>query len=86
MYATILSIISQYLGPKLMANREPFELQKIIIAYNFFQILLNLKLFYLACTLGWLTSGDHAYNWRCQNIDRSSSGLPLKVSKTKAKR
>jgi hypothetical protein len=73
-------INSQYLGPKLMANREPFQLRKIIIAYNLFQVLANLRLFYLACTLGWLTTGDHAANWRCDIIDRSPTGLPLMVS------
>ena len=34
------------LGPKLMENRKPFELRKILIAYNIFQALLSSWLFY----------------------------------------
>jgi GNS1/SUR4 family len=63
-----------------MENRKPFQLRKIIIAYNLFQVILSAKLVYDAAAYGWLTSGDHAYNWRCQNIDRSPTGFPLLVS------
>jgi elongation of very long chain fatty acids protein 7 len=64
-----------------MENRKPYQLRKIIIAYNLFQVILSLKICYDAAVLGWITSGDHAYNWRCQNIDRSPTGLPLQVSR-----
>lgn len=32
------------LGPKLMENRKPFELNNVMIAYNFIQIVANLWL------------------------------------------
>lgn len=72
--------VSQHFGPKIMNNRKPFEIRKIIITYNLIQVLLNANLFYNACTLGWFVIGDHAYNWRCQPLDRSPNGIPLLVS------
>jgi elongation of very long chain fatty acids protein 7 len=62
-----------------MENRKPFNLRKTIIIYNLFQVVLSFKIFYNAATLGWLTTGDHAYNWRCQQIDRSPTGIPMQV-------
>lgn len=71
----------QILGPKLMEDRKPFNLRKIIIVYNLFQVILSWKIFYDAAQNAWITTGDHAYNWRCQNIDRSPTGIPMKVRK-----
>jgi elongation of very long chain fatty acids protein 7 len=70
---------NQYLGPKLMENRRPFQLRKIIIAYNLLQILISWKIFHDGAKHGWFTKGDHAYNWQCQLINRSPSGFPLLV-------
>ncbi|CRK90395.1 CLUMA_CG004022, isoform A [Clunio marinus] len=67
--------IVKFLGPKLMENRKPFQLRKIIIFYNFIQVLISAKLFYDACTLGWLTT----YNWRCEPLDRSTSDVAMKI-------
>jgi elongation of very long chain fatty acids protein 7 len=64
-----------------MENRKPFNLRKTIIIYNLFQVVLSFKIFYDSCALAWLTTGDHAYNWRCQQIDRSPTGIPMKVRK-----
>lgn len=36
----------QVLGPKLMENRKPFELRKILIVYNAAQVLFSMWLFY----------------------------------------
>lgn len=35
----------KHLGPSYMSKREPFALQKVIIAYNLIQIILNFALF-----------------------------------------
>jgi elongation of very long chain fatty acids protein 7 len=72
-------LLFQYLGPYLMRNRKPFKLRKTIIVYNLLQVLLSLKLFYNFSVYAWLTTGDHAYNWRCQKIDLASIGFPLLV-------
>lgn len=33
-------------GPEYMKNRKPFELKKIIIVYNVFQVIANSFMFY----------------------------------------
>lgn len=44
---TVLSILGLYyyfvtvFGPKFMKNRDPYKLDKILIAYNAFQIIAN---------------------------------------------
>uniref|UniRef100_A0A2K5PU60 Elongation of very long chain fatty acids protein n=1 Tax=Cebus imitator TaxID=2715852 RepID=A0A2K5PU60_CEBIM len=34
------------LGPKLMENRKPFELKKVMITYNFFIVLFSVYMCY----------------------------------------
>lgn len=36
------------LGPKLMENRKPFELKKVMITYNFSIVLFSVYMFYEA--------------------------------------
>lgn len=38
--------VVKVLGPKLMENRKPFELKKVLIAYNLFQVVFSAWLFY----------------------------------------
>lgn len=37
----------KYIGPKLMANRKPFNIDKLLIIYNICQIFANAYIFYL---------------------------------------
>ncbi|CAD1475277.1 unnamed protein product, partial [Heterotrigona itama] len=37
------------LGPKLMENRKPFELKKVLLYYNLFQVAFSTWLFYEVC-------------------------------------
>lgn len=37
---------TKILGPKLMKDKEPFNINKLLIAYNIAQILINAYLFY----------------------------------------
>lgn len=52
-----LTIIASYLyfvlnfGPKYMANRKPFQMQKTLIVYNFVQVLVSVYLFYEVSSL-----------------------------------
>lgn len=76
----LISILRfKFFGPKIMKNRKPFQLRKIIIVYNFFQVLLSVKIFHDGSKYAWFLSGADGYNWRCQNVDRSPTGLPLLV-------
>ncbi|KAJ8732828.1 hypothetical protein PYW07_015427 [Mythimna separata] len=57
------------LGPKLMENRKPFELKRILIFYNLFQVLFSIWLFRESLKSGWFTT----YSFRCQPVDYSNS-------------
>lgn len=40
----LLSVV--VIGPSLMANRKPFQLNKIIVVYNAFQVLFSSYMLY----------------------------------------
>lgn len=61
--------ISVILGPAFMKDRPPFDLKRIIMAYNLFQVGFSAYVFYEGCAAGWLTG----YNWLCQDIDRDAN-------------
>ncbi|XP_060650422.1 elongation of very long chain fatty acids protein 7 [Drosophila nasuta] len=64
------------LGPKLMENRKPFELRKVLIVYNALQVLFSSWLFYESCLGGWL----NGYNWRCEPVDYSFSPHAIRTA------
>jgi elongation of very long chain fatty acids protein 7 len=63
------------LGPRLMENRKPFELNRIITIYNFAQVILNAWLFREFLFNGWLH-----YNLRCQPNDPVKSERNLRMA------
>lgn len=60
----------------MMENRKPFELRKVLIVYNFLQVIFSCWLFYEASITGWLTG----YSFRCQPVDYSRSPMAMRVS------
>ncbi|XP_029730210.2 elongation of very long chain fatty acids protein 7 [Aedes albopictus] len=72
-YAYIVKV----LGPRLMENRKPFELRKVLIVYNAIQVAFSIWLFYEACVAGW-TAG---YSLRCQPVDYSRSEMGLRMAR-----
>jgi len=56
-------------GPAFMKDRPPYDIRKIMIAYNFFQTFFSLWIF-MKATRFWLTG---KYNWLCQPVDYSDS-------------
>ncbi|XP_072940549.1 very long chain fatty acid elongase 7-like [Epargyreus clarus] len=56
-------------GPLWMANRKPFKIKNILVAYNAFQVLLSLYMFYEHLMSGWW--GD--YSLSCQPVDYTDS-------------
>jgi elongation of very long chain fatty acids protein 7 len=68
----------QILGPKLMENRKPFKLRKILIFYNLFQVIFSAWLFNEAAMGGWLTG----YNYRCQPVEPGAKGMRVSSEKT----
>ncbi|XP_039494729.1 elongation of very long chain fatty acids protein isoform X4 [Drosophila santomea] len=71
-YAYIVKV----LGPKLMENRKPFELRKVLIVYNAAQVIFSAWLFYESCIGGWL----NGYNLRCEPVNYSYSPKAIRQS------
>ncbi|XP_014478534.1 PREDICTED: elongation of very long chain fatty acids protein AAEL008004-like [Dinoponera quadriceps] len=63
------------LGPKLMENRKPFDLRRVMIWYNLFQVIFSSWLFHESVVSGW---GGH-YSFRCQPVDYSDNPLALRM-------
>lgn len=59
-----------------MQNRQPFELRKVLIVYNFLQVIFSCWLFYEASINGWFSG----YSLRCQPVDYSLSPKAVRVS------
>jgi elongation of very long chain fatty acids protein 7 len=69
---------STVLGPKLMENRKPFNLRKILIFYNCVQTLFSAWICYEYLMSGWWGS----YSFRCQPVDYSDSPMALRMART----
>ncbi|GAB0088752.1 Elongation of very long chain fatty acids protein [Sergentomyia squamirostris] len=78
-----LTIIGLYLyfvyswGPKYMSNRKPFKLERTLIMYNLFQVILSTYLFVEGLDGAWLTK----YNWRCEPVDFSENEEAMRVAR-----
>uniref|UniRef100_A0A4W6DH41 Elongation of very long chain fatty acids protein 1 n=1 Tax=Lates calcarifer TaxID=8187 RepID=A0A4W6DH41_LATCA len=64
-----------YLGPRIMANRKPFQLKEAMIVYNFLLVALSIFIVYEFLMSGWATT----YTWRCDAIDTSDSPQALRM-------
>lgn len=65
------------LGPRLMENRKPFQLRKVLIVYNAIQVVFSAWLFWEACAAGWATH----YSFRCQPVDYSRSPMAMRMAR-----
>ncbi|XP_076642517.1 very long chain fatty acid elongase AAEL008004 [Halictus rubicundus] len=78
-----LAIVMSYvyfvkvLGPKLMENRKPFDLRRVMIFYNLFQVIFSTWLFHESVVSGW---GGH-YSFRCQPVDYSDNPLAMRMAR-----
>ncbi|XP_007486429.2 elongation of very long chain fatty acids protein 7 isoform X1 [Monodelphis domestica] len=66
------------LGPKLMENRKPFDLKKLMVTYNFLIVLFSLYMFYEFMMSGW----GVGYSYRCDIVDYSRSPVALRMAWT----
>lgn len=69
------------LGPRLMANRPAFKLDRILQVYNVIQILASTYLVYKALTLAWLDR----YSFYCEPVDYSYDPHAIEVINAKKK-
>ncbi|PNF37535.1 Elongation of very long chain fatty acids protein AAEL008004 [Cryptotermes secundus] len=68
--------VVKVLGPKLMENKKPMELRKVLIYYNLFQVLFSVWLFIEIGMSGWLTG---RYSLRCEPVDYSSHPVTIRT-------
>ncbi|CAH2260862.1 jg21190 [Pararge aegeria aegeria] len=64
------------LGPKLMEDRKPFELKRVLIWYNLFQVIFSCWLFNESIATGWFST----YSFRCQPVDYSRSPHAMRIA------
>ena len=64
------------LGPKLMENRKPFNLRRVMIFYNLFQVIFSTWLFRESLVSGW----GGQYSFRCQPVDYSQNPLAVRMA------
>lgn len=57
------------LGPAIMKDRAPLQLRWLMVAYNFFMVLVSLAIFLMLGFYGWFSK----YDWKCQPVDYSNS-------------
>ncbi|XP_034824363.1 very long chain fatty acid elongase 7-like [Maniola hyperantus] len=80
-----LALLALYLtfvlkwGPKLMKNRKPFNLDKVMIVYNIIQIICCAYIFVLSILKIW--GPGQKYRWVCEPVDYSMSEDALLVAK-----
>ncbi|XP_030376556.1 elongation of very long chain fatty acids protein AAEL008004 isoform X3 [Scaptodrosophila lebanonensis] len=63
------------LGPRLMENRKPLNLQNTLVAYNAIQVVFSAWLFYECLMGGWWGS----YSFRCQPVDYTDSATSRRI-------
>nr|QCF41171.1 Elovl4_a [Sinonovacula constricta] len=72
-YVLLVTVI----GPKFMANREPYKLKWPIVIYNFVCIAINFHIFsellYNSTMVG--------YNYSCQTVDYSDNPYEVRIAK-----
>ncbi|XP_012261106.2 elongation of very long chain fatty acids protein AAEL008004-like isoform X2 [Athalia rosae] len=64
------------LGPKLMEDRKPMDLRRVMIFYNLFQVIFSYWLFKESLVAGW---GGH-YSLSCQPVDYSNDPLAVQMT------
>lgn len=68
-------VLVKYIGPKFMEGRKPFELNRLMMVYNFAQVIFNAWLFREFLVNGWFE-----YNLRCEPNNPAKSGKPLRMA------
>ncbi|XP_041698021.1 ELOVL fatty acid elongase 8a isoform X1 [Coregonus clupeaformis] len=66
-----------WVGPKLMAHRQPVNLKPVLIIYNFAMVCLSAYMFYEFTASSWLAN----YSLLCQPVDYSTSPLAMRMAK-----
>lgn len=73
-------VIFKVLGPRIMKSRKAMNIEKIQLVHNTLHLLINAYLFKEAAGCSWFAG----YSYRCQSVDFSTYGTPLKVRNKQA--
>ncbi|KAM3961927.1 very long chain fatty acid elongase 7 [Aphomia sociella] len=65
-------------GPKWMKHRQPFNIDRILIFYNAFQVIACAYLFYKSIILAW----GWDYKWLCEPVDYSNNEKSINIAIT----
>ncbi|KTF78609.1 hypothetical protein cypCar_00022025 [Cyprinus carpio] len=66
------------LGPRLMENRKPFDLKRVLVIYNFSVVAYSLYMCYEFVMSGWGTG----YSFGCELVDYSRSPKAMRMAWT----
>uniref|UniRef100_A0A336L063 Elongation of very long chain fatty acids protein n=1 Tax=Culicoides sonorensis TaxID=179676 RepID=A0A336L063_CULSO len=66
-------------GPKFMANRKPFKMQKLMIIYNAIQVVVSLSLVYPGIYYCYVFG---TYNFTCEPVNHSRSPITMKIARS----
>ncbi|XP_069020703.1 very long chain fatty acid elongase 4-like [Embiotoca jacksoni] len=70
-------LIIIWVGPKLMANRQPVNLKPVMIVYNFAMVCMSAYMVYEFTASSWLAR----YSLLCQPVDYSDSPLAMRMAR-----
>ncbi|XP_033111355.1 elongation of very long chain fatty acids protein 7-like [Anneissia japonica] len=68
-------LFAVWIGPRLMANKQPYSLKNILLVYNMAMVVLSGYLLHEFLMSGWLTG----YTLGCQVVDYSNSPKALRI-------
>lgn len=66
-----------HLGKSYMKDRQPLQINKILVVYNFCLVICSVYMVYEYLVAGWLFD----YNFSCQPVDKSNSPKAIRVRK-----
>lgn len=69
-------VFVKVIGPRLMKNREPFNIRWLMITYNLVMVAVSTYIFWMLGVYGWFGK----YNYLCQPVDYSNSEDAIGVS------
>ncbi|XP_046467904.1 very long chain fatty acid elongase 7-like [Neodiprion pinetum] len=64
-------------GERYMKDKQPYDLRKILIVYNFIQILISIYIFKEGLMAGWL----YDFSYTCQPNDYSESESAMRIAR-----
>ncbi|GFO01290.1 elongation of very long chain fatty acids protein [Plakobranchus ocellatus] len=74
---TALYLLAVYVGPRIMANREPIKLKYTLVVYNFICVLINFNICYELA----VSSTVLGYSYSCQPVNYSYDPYEMRIAK-----